>query len=45
MKRLLLLISMALTAILASAQGLPADGGTYYIYCDNDQPQPNALIG
>ena len=39
MKRLLLLISMALTAILASAQGLPADGGTYYIYCDNDQPQ------
>lgn len=26
MKRFLLLISMALTAILASAQGLPADG-------------------
>ena len=39
MKRLFLLISMAFIAILTSAQGLPEDGSTYYIYCDNDQPQ------
>lgn len=39
MKRLSLLISLVFTAILAFAQGLPEDGSTYYIYCDNDQPQ------
>lgn len=39
MKRLFLLICTALIATLTWAQGLPEEGGTYYIYCDNDQPQ------
>ena len=39
MKRLSLLISLTFIVIWTSAQGLPEDGCTYYIYCDNDQPQ------
>ena len=38
MKRLFLLICTALVATLTWAQGLPENGGTYYIYNDNDNP-------
>jgi len=39
MKRLFLYLCMALVATWAGAQGLPEDGKTYYLYCDNDEAQ------
>lgn len=39
MKRLFFYFCMAIVATWASAQGLPEDGKTYYLYCDNDQAQ------
>lgn len=39
MKKLFMLIFTVTATILCRAQGMPEDGGTYYIYCDNDQPQ------
>lgn len=39
MKRLILCLCMAFVGTWATAQGLPEDGKTYYLYCDNDQTQ------